>query len=245
VGTPGGGDAGNPDGDLPGLPAEWGPIVIPDDLSGLADEVERVRAELRAKDRRQRWRRRQGRSGGSRPGQAPMRLPALILTVALFAAFAGLFTLGYGSRRSASPGVGQETGPAPTAAVEPRVVPALDLLDAGGRAVSVRSLLPAVILLTEGCACEDLIIATDMAAPAGTSVLVVARSVPRLPAEARSRVRPLADPAGELRAVAGLPATAARAGVLLATRSADIVRSVPSAATVDAYRSDLADLLAG
>jgi hypothetical protein len=240
VGTLGGGDAGNPDGDLPGLPAEWGPIVIPDDLSELGDEVERVRAELRAKDRP--WRRRPG----SPPGRAQLRLPALILTVALFAAFAGLFTLGYGSRRSASPGAGQDTGPAPAAApAAPRVVPALDLIDAGGRAVSVRSLLPAVILLVEGCACDDLIIATDLAAPAGTSILVVARAAPRLPAEARSRVRPLADPAGELRSVAGLPATADRAGVLLATRSADIIRSVPSAATVETYRTDLAGLLTG
>src|SRR5919107_3019719 len=38
-------DGGSPDG-LPDLPEEWGVIVIPDDLSELADEVRAVRAEL-------------------------------------------------------------------------------------------------------------------------------------------------------------------------------------------------------
>jgi len=43
-------DGGTPDG-LPELPEEWGVIVIPDDLSELADEVRAVRAELRLLNR--------------------------------------------------------------------------------------------------------------------------------------------------------------------------------------------------
>ena len=40
------GDGGSADG-LPGLPEEWGVIVVPDDLSELSAEVTAVQAELR------------------------------------------------------------------------------------------------------------------------------------------------------------------------------------------------------
>jgi hypothetical protein len=240
VGTLGG---GNGNGELPGLPPEWGSIVIPDDPADLAEEAAAVRAELR-RDRRRPWRRwLRGSAGGS--GQS-VRLPALLLTVALFAAFAGLFTLGYGGRRdgpaTGTPAVPTAPGDEPASA--PSRVPALDLIDPAGRAVALRSLLPAVILLTEGCTCADLIIAADLAAPPGTNVVVVARRAPALPTAARARVRPLADPAGELRSVAGLPASSERAGALLTTRSSVIIRSVPAVVSVEEFRADLPGLLA-
>jgi hypothetical protein len=242
VGTLGG---GNGNGELPGLPPEWGSIVIPDDPSELAEESAAVRAELRRG--RRGWRRLlPARPVAGRPPGRAVRLPALLLTVALFAAFAGLFTLGYGTRRP-GPGTGTPAVPgAPGAppATAPRTVPALDLIDPAGRAVALRSLLPAVVLLTEGCACAELIVAADQAAPPGANVVVVARRVPAVPAAAGARVRPLADPAGELRSVAGLPASSERAGALLATRSFTIIRAVPSVASVEEFRADLPGLLA-
>jgi hypothetical protein len=240
VGTLGG---GNGNGELPGLPPEWGSIVIPDDPSELAEESAAVRAQLRRG--RQGWRRRwRGRAVTGRGRGQSVRLPALLLAVALFAAFAGLFTLGYGVRRSGTGTPAAPTAPADPPATAPRAVPALDLLDPGGHAVALRSLLPAIILLTEGCACTELIIAADQAAPPGANVVVVARRVPAVPLAARSRVRGLADPAGELRSIAGLPASSERAGALLATRSSAIIRAVPSVASIEEFRADLPGLLA-
>jgi hypothetical protein len=243
VGTLGG---GNGNGELPGLPPEWGAIVVPDDPSELAEESAAVRAELR---RGRGWRRLlPGRPVTGRRRGRSVRLPALLLTVALFAAFAGLFTLGYGVRRPV-PGTGAGTPAVPSppgapTATAPRTVPALDLIDSAGRAVALRSLLPAVILLTEGCTCDELVVAADQAAPPGAYVVVVARRVPAVPAAARARVRPLADPAGELRSVAGLPASSQRAGALLATRSFTVIRAVPSMASIEEIRADLPGLLA-
>ena len=55
-------DGGSPDG-LPDLPEEWGVIVVPDDLSELAEEVDAVRAELH------RTRHLRSGPGGSDPAQ--------------------------------------------------------------------------------------------------------------------------------------------------------------------------------
>jgi hypothetical protein len=59
-----------PDPELPDLPPEWGEIAIPDDLSGLAREVEQVREEL-AREKRRRGR--PGRPVNRRPD--PRRAP--------------------------------------------------------------------------------------------------------------------------------------------------------------------------
>ncbi|MEE3918808.1 hypothetical protein V2I01_11130 [Micromonospora sp. BRA006-A] len=70
---------GPPDG-LPGLPPEWGRVVVPDDASALADEARQVRRELR--------RARQG--SGRRAVPARLGLPALILLVSMLVTLAGL-----------------------------------------------------------------------------------------------------------------------------------------------------------
>ena len=77
-------DGNSPD-DLPDLPEEWGVIVIPDDLSELADEVEVVRAELRQSDRSHRWRLLFDRPGLRQLrglGLALLRAPVLIISMA-------------------------------------------------------------------------------------------------------------------------------------------------------------------
>src|SRR4029450_4472449 len=86
-------DGGTPD-DLPDLPEEWGVIVIPDDLSELADEVRAVRAELRLQEPQTPWQRLPARPGVPRLrwiGAASMRAPVLIISMAILVTVASLF----------------------------------------------------------------------------------------------------------------------------------------------------------
>jgi hypothetical protein len=235
MGMLGGGD-GNwpPDGGsrepIPG----WGPIEVPDDLSALAEESARVRAELRTEARRRRRHRMLRRLRlAPTTGRSTIRLPLLLLSLTVAAALTALFAVGHPGQRTASDPAA--AGPS-VAAPRSRTLPALDLLDGSGRAVSVRGLLPAVILLTEGCACDALISATAGSTPPGVAVLVVARSVPAPPSRVSSpnRVRRLADPASELRSLLGLPAAGPTAGALVVTADADIALAAPTVTTADA-----------
>ena len=73
------------------------------------------------------------------------------MSVALLAAVVSLFAVAWpGDRRQ--PATDRTASTTSTAA---RTVPALDLIDEQGRPVALRALLPAVILLTDGCACAD------------------------------------------------------------------------------------------
>lgn len=238
MGTPGGGETGNwpPDGGLPGLPPEWGRIVIPDDPSELDWEASQVRRELRraAGRRERRGLPRLPRLLGDDPSA---RLAGLVVLVAIVAMLAGLFSLGNSVSRNALTTIDRTPD---ASASPPRRLPALDLLDGDGHAVSLRSLLPAIILLTEGCACADLIAASESAAPPGVSVLVVTAALPRVPVPAGTgAVRALADPAADLRTLLGLPASGSRAGALLVTGDAEISRSLPVTTSAEDFRTDL------
>jgi len=243
----GNGDGGNwpPDGPgLPGLPSSWGAVVVPDDPAELADESARIRAELRHERRRRRWwRRARWAVRPDEAGRPTVRLPALVLAIAILATLTSLFTLGYASVQRGGQ-AGSEGSPSVSAS-RPQTLPALDLLDATGRAVSLRAQLPAVILLIEGCSCDELVAATAAAAPVGVAVLVVARSIPAPPTTVAGleNVRPLADPAGELRSLLALPASAPRAGALLVEKTAEIVRALAHADSVGAFQADLASLV--
>src|SRR4029453_7094347 len=86
-------DGGSPD-DLPDLPEEWGVIVIPDDLSELADEVEAIRAELHQTEPRTRWQRIAARPAIRRPRRGAataVKAPVLIISMALLVTVASLF----------------------------------------------------------------------------------------------------------------------------------------------------------
>ncbi|PWU51497.1 hypothetical protein DLJ47_21350 [Micromonospora sp. S4605] len=219
---------GKPDADgpgLPDLPPEWGRVVVPDDASALADEAARVRRELR-------------RSGPARPALA---FPLLVLLVAVLTTVAGLFAVTWPrSSRTDEPTVVPRPTPAELAG---RPLPALDLVDAGQSPVPLRGLLPAVIVLVDGCACADRVVEAAAAAPAGVTVVTVTgdRTVATTPSPGPG-VRPLADPAGGLRAFLHLPARPGTATVLLVDRSGVLLRVVPEVHSVEDYRADLARL---
>ncbi|WFE26282.1 hypothetical protein O7623_23510 [Solwaraspora sp. WMMD791] len=260
--------AGAPD-DLPQIPADWGPIVVPDDPAALAAEAELVRRELRRTRRRDRWHRRLGlRSDqvGHRPHEiAALRLPLTIMLVAVLAAMVSLFIVAWTDRPPPSPGQSAEPSVAPSAAAGSATLPAgplpaLDLIDPAGRPVALHALLPAVILLVDSCDCADQVAAARGAAPAGVSVVAVTdRPDPAagtdgnaatpatdgsdpLPAT-EPAVHRLADPTGEIRDFVDVTPVADTATVLLVARGGDVVRLVPAARTTETYRADLAGLV--
>ncbi len=213
---------------LPDLPPEWGRVVVPDDVSALADEAEQVRRELRRRvpAHPRRWR--------------PPAVPVLVLLVAVVAAVAGLATVTW-----PRPGRYPEPAasiPEPTPAqLAGRALPALDLVDTGHTPVPLRGLLPAVVLLVDGCACPDRVAEAAAAAPAGVTVATVAADNPRA-APPGADVRTLADPAGGLRGFLHVPASPDAVTALLADRTGRIVLVVPEVASIADYHAELARL---
>ncbi|MDG4768422.1 hypothetical protein O7632_30655 [Solwaraspora sp. WMMD406] len=243
--------AGAPD-DLPEIPPEWGPVIVPDDPAALAAEAELVRRELRRTRRRDTWHRRFGidphdtgrGTAHRRQDRAALRLPLIIMLVAVLAAMVSLFTVAWSDRPRPTP---TATPPAPVR-LPSRPLPALDLIDQTGTSVPIRSLLPAVIMLVETCDCVDQIAATAATTPAGVSVVAVtsgAASPATLPAPVAdpANTHLLADPAGELRGFVDVEAVDDTATVLLVTDSGDVVRLVPQARSIETYRTDLALLV--
>jgi hypothetical protein len=242
-------DGGTPD-DLPDLPPEWGDVVVPDDLSALADEVAAVRAELGSRQGRTRWQRFTARPGVRRIGRlakAAVRAPVLIVALAVLVTMASLFASTWPG--PARPPSGQRTSGTGDDGLD--ILPALELIGADGQAVALRGQLPAVIMLVDGCDCGRLVADTAAAVPAGTTVLSVlsgaTSSAPTMPTTAgppaASRpVRQLHDPASALRSAFHYGAADGTAAVLLVDRTGFIVRSVARAASVEVFRPDLARL---
>lgn len=231
-----------PEGGVPGLPPEWGTIVIPDDPSELTAEIRAVRRELRGQLRRARWRRRLGLR--TRPTRhhgedaAALGVPVLIMAIAILATLTSLFAVAWPRQTRAVP------PPSSTAAAR-RIDPArIGLTDpAGGGDVPLAGELPAVVLLVDGCDCSGLVAQTVAAVPPGTHVLVVSGAAPPAgtpapPAPARA----LVDGSGALRAALG-PQPATRNGAaaaLLVKSDGTVVRAIPAVAGVDEFRGDLA-----
>ncbi|MET8039647.1 hypothetical protein ABZU25_02135 [Micromonospora sp. NPDC005215] len=209
---------------LPGLPPEWGRIVVPDDASALADEAAQLRRELR-------------RAAGGRSGH--LALPLLVLMVALITTMGGLLAVAW---PRANRGTDRPTPApyAPPATVAGRALPALDLVDAAQAPVPLRGLLPAMIILVDGCPCPERIDEAVAAAPPGVAVITVAggRAV-ATPPPADKGLRALADPAGGLRSFLGQPARPGTLTALLVDRAGTVTRMLPDLGTVDSYRSDL------
>ncbi|WP_410814615.1 hypothetical protein [Micromonospora sp. 067-2] len=215
---------------LPDLPPEWGRVVVPDDASALAAEAAQIRRELR---------RAAGQPGD---GLRALALPLLVLLVALLTTVIGLLAITW---PRANRGADRPT-PAPyspPAAVTGRPLPALDLVDTGQAPVPLRGLLPAMIILVDGCTCPDLVADAAAAAPAGVAVVTVTggRTVTALPPAGRD-VRALADPAGGLRSFVGQPARPGSATALLVDRAGVVTRVLPELGPIDAYRADLTAL---
>src|SRR5690348_1286098 len=100
MGTLSGGNGGGwPPDELPDLPPEWGPIVIPDDAAELARDAARVRRELRRDARGRRWRRRlhlppapPRRSGDD---TTALGVPLLVISIAVIATLTSLFAIAW------------------------------------------------------------------------------------------------------------------------------------------------------
>jgi hypothetical protein len=242
-------DGGSPD-DLPDLPEEWGVIVIPDDLSELADEVRAIRAELRQTEQRTRWQRFAARPAVRRLrrlGAACLRAPVLIISMAVLVTVASLFA-------SAWPGPPRSPATQRTAnTTDDRSdsLPALELIGSDGRTVPLRGQLPAVVLITDGCDCDQLIMDTTAAVRPEIIVVTVsggtssptAGLTPRTGAAPQPQgktVRTLRDPTGGLRASLHLGTPDGTAAALLVDRAGEIIRTVPRTKSVGDFRPDLA-----
>lgn len=249
MGTQHGGDGGNipPEGnhgqrpddsaELPKLPRD---VTIPDDLSELAEEAERIRREL-ADQRRAGGK---GASGASRAGPADTEpsigVPLLIMSVAVLVTLLSLFAMAWsGSGGIDEAGTGPDSSP-------PSALPDVSLANATGQPVYLIHNLPMVILLVEKCEdCGSLIADTAAAAPPGVTVAVVGASVPQRPAElAPEDPTPLllADRNGMLRDQLGLGVATNAATVVLVDRDNEITQRIPGATTVAQFRADLAEL---
>jgi hypothetical protein len=245
-------DGGSPDG-LPGLPDEWGVIVVPDDLSELSEEVSAVQAELHRSQHRTRWQQfadRPGMRALRRIGAASLRAPVLIISMAVLVTVASLFA-------SAWPGPARSPATQRTAATTTDdrgdTLPALELIGSDGKTVPLRAQLPAVVLLTDGCDCAGLIADTAAAVPSGIAVVTVvagaaagqtgaAPPTNAAPQAQGKTVRALRDPTGELRAGLDLGAPDGTAAALLVDRSGEIVRKIARTVSIEELRPDLARL---
>jgi hypothetical protein len=235
---------------LPGLPPEWGTVVIPDDPAELADEAAEVRRELRRQARRAGWRRRLGlppRAAGEE-GQPSLGLPLLIMSIAVIATLTSLFAVAWPGRNNhqtlgpqASQGAAiGAAGTGGTAAGDP--VPDLVLADAAGTPVRLTEISPAALLLVDGCAaCDDLVAATVAAAPEPVTVLVVGRAAPTL-APSLSRLRRLEDPQQRLRDQLRLGPPGQLAAVVLVARGGQVVHKLSAVESVDRFRAELIKL---
>jgi hypothetical protein len=244
-------DGGSPD-DLPDLPEEWGVIVIPDDLSELADEVAAVQAELHLAQSPNRWRRFAARPSVRRLHRlaaAGVRAPVLIISMAVLVTIASLFA-------SAWPGPNRTPATQRTASTtndRGDSLPALELIGTDGAHVPLRGQLPAVILLTDGCDCAQLIADTTAAVRPEIAVVTVTSSstaptaggtppTGATPQAQGKTVRALRDPTGELRKSLQLEAPDGTAAAVLVNRAGEIVRTFKRTATVEDLRPDLARL---
>ncbi|HET6532408.1 MAG TPA: hypothetical protein VFH03_17620 [Actinoplanes sp.] len=236
--------------DLPDLPEEWGVIVIPDDLSELADEVRAVQAELATTRPRTRWQRFTTRPAVRRlrrVGAAGVRGPVLIISMAILVTVASLFA-------SAWPGPGRSPATQRTATTvddHDDTLPALEMIGPDGRTVALRAHLPAVVLLTDGCDCAQLITDVTAAVRPDIAVVTVASSEPSggsvpptgaTPQAQGKTVRHLFDPTGTLRAHLDLGAADGTASALLVDRGGEIVREELRVTSAELLKPDLAQL---
>lgn len=240
--------------DLPDLPEEWGVIVIPDDLSELDDEVRAIRAELHIAEHPTRWHlfmQRRGLRVVHRVITTLVRAPVLIVMLAILITVASLFASAWpGPARQ--PAASRTSGSGPTTENTLRTLPALELLGADGRPVSLTADLPAVIMLIDDCQCNQLVSDTIQAVPPKVSVITISTTAAAAKAatpptgatpQAQGKtVRALHDPTNTVRTALKLPPSGdTTASVMLVDNTGSIVRTLRTA-TVDLIKPDLARL---
>lgn len=238
---------------LPGFPAEWGRIVIPDDASELDREAASVRRELRREALFHRY--------GLHPSRRlhHLALPLVLVTMAVLVATTSLFAAMWPqSHRSTGSGgtSGSPSGPtrqsssaAPATLRTGAPLPDLILTDSHGDRIRLRATRPAVVLFTRHCGCASLISDTTRAATkAEVTVLVVgATAPPRVPSPpGGAKVVTATEPTGALAAaIAGgsrITPAADTAGVLLVNADGRLVRSVPATTDADDFDGQIPQL---
>jgi hypothetical protein len=181
---------------LPDFPAEWGPVIIPDDASELDAERHALLRERRRIKRRNRLRAMVGRPpvpGG--PGEPQsLGVPLLVMAVAVLITLVSLFVVTWIRSPANTFGLPSTNRPDSTSAAE---LADINLTDTVGAPVRLGTVLPAVILLVDGCSCAPLVDKLAHATPANITIVPVGRTVPSGTAVAPN-VRPLADPTGAL-----------------------------------------------
>jgi len=249
------GGGANP-GDLPDFPPEWGTVVIPDDAAELDEEAEALRRELYRDSRRGRLRSALGISAlglkaepiKAQPGTdvepSSLGIPVVIMAVAILTTLVSLFIVTWGRQPgpplpvTSPPSAARDSGRG-VATAGVTTLADLVLTDATGAGVRLGALLPAVILLADGCDCGRLVLDVGASAPAGVTVLAVGRTMPAITppgsAGAPANVRGLADPGGVLRSRYA-PGTAGAPGVAMAVLvngAGDVVKTVAKVDSVD------------
>jgi len=252
---------GGRDDGLPGLPPEWGTVVIPDDLAELSGESDDVRRQLRRARRRllrrARWRRLTGRpidasalSLTAAESETPtLALPLMIMAIAVVASLVSLFALSRPAGQSLFPPGLSTVVPSSNGPAGPTALPDLVLIDSHGSKVPLATLHPAVLVLGERCECTGLL--ADLYAALDRRVqLLLIRLVP---ADIQAPARVLADPGGALRAAfaagkaangASLAATAPSAGasVLLVDATGKVIAVHQQVTDVNELRAELGRL---
>ena len=230
----------DPDG-LPGFPAEWGRIVIPDDCAELDKESTKVRRELR----REAMFRRYGLLPRPHTATATgrmhhMALPLVLVVMAVLVTTTSLFAAMWpqGSRTgTAGDGTTNRpsTGTTPASLHTGAPLPDLTLTDSTGHTLHLDDARSTVVLLARHCACGSLITDTTRAAvAAGVSVLVVGDTrqpaLPSLPGNAT--VATATDPSGSLASALDAGATPVpgqhTGGALLIDAKGTLVETVPA-----------------
>jgi hypothetical protein len=143
---------GGPSDGMSGLPPEWGPIVIPDDASALQTEAAAVRRELRRGVRRDRWRRRLRLSAPGDREAPSLGAPLAIMAIAVVATLISLFAVAWPGAYNRVPNPDRVTTRA-----RPLPLPDLTLSDYDGMPVRIRDVSPAVVVLVDRCACEQVV----------------------------------------------------------------------------------------
>jgi hypothetical protein len=216
---------------LPDFPAEWGPVIIPDDPSELDADRQALLRERRRITRRNRLRALIGRPpvpvGPGEPES--LGVPLLVMAVAVLITLVSLFvvtwirgpanTLGLSNRRP-------DTTSAATDLTE------IKLTDTVGAPVRLGTVLPAVVLLVDGCTCGPLVSQLAHAVPANVTVVPVGHTV-QSGADVAPNVRPLADPTGALTARFPHDDRSGTATAVLVNKSATVTSTVSTVKSAD------------
>jgi muconolactone delta-isomerase len=228
-------------GELRGLPPEWGTIVVPDDLRDLADEVARIQAEIAAarpaSRLRRRWSwRRAGRLSG----------PLLALILFLVAAIGSLMVVVL-PKPARPPRREPLASPSVAAGVAGGLAPAIRLAGDDNQSAALRQFRPAVFLLSPASCKTCAAVRNQMVLAADETQLVVvwiteSKKAITVPAGTKAgQIISLADPSGSTRkAVPGSSATGPTAVLI---RNDGLISTVlPDIANPSELRPQLAAL---